>query len=334
MVDVGNEFVKAGAEREPRDLSRGRVVQGFDAVRYAPPNPGRPFGEPRRFFSAAVSDFPGRNYAVGMGGKRLVLKQRLAEPPAMEIDANGRRDIWVYQIATRTPTRITTDGINSNPLWSADGRSIQFLSTRAGRTALLRQSLDFSADPEPILSGIQGLEWGAALSPDQRHVLRQSSSGATISLVVTTLGAGSPRSFVSGNFNAWGARFSPSGRSVAYASDESRRTEVYVRSFPGPGARVQISAGGGSEPVWSRDGRSLYYAAGNQMTRATLTPEPNVSVVARDSLFSAPFFGTYLTYDVAPDGWLLVLTSSSDEHFQLVAALDWTSGLAARLASP
>ncbi len=255
---------------------------------------------------------------------------------AAEIDAAGRKDIWVYQIATRTMTRITTDGDNSAPAWGADGRSILFLSARAGRTAFVRQPLDASADAAPILSGIEGLEWGAALSPDERHVIRQSSTGATISLVTAAVGGDSQRTFVSGNYNAWGARFSPSGRSVAYASDESGRTEVYIRSFPGPGVRVQVSAGGGSEPVWSRDGLRLYYAAGNQMTSATLAPEPNVSVVTRDSLFSAPFFGTYLTpatYDVGPDGRLLVL-KPDEAHLQLVVALNWTSDLGARVAAP
>jgi serine/threonine-protein kinase len=95
MVDVGNEFVKAD-DRDRSDPSRGRVVQGFYAVRYDPSNPDRPFGEPRRLFSAAVSDFPGHNYAVGLGGTRFVFKQRLAESPLREVRLFGN---WQERLA-------------------------------------------------------------------------------------------------------------------------------------------------------------------------------------------------------------------------------------------
>jgi eukaryotic-like serine/threonine-protein kinase len=162
----------------------------------------------------------------------------------------------------------------------------------------------------------------------------QSSAGTSLQLMSATIGSDSVRNtFVGGSFNAWGARFSPSGNSVAYSSDESGRPEVYIRSFPGGGARVQVSAAGGSEPIWSPDGLHLYYAAGDQLTRATLTAEPNVAVVARDSLFSGPFFSSFFSqasYDVARDGRLL-MTRPRDDHFQLVVTLNWTAALTARL---
>lgn len=81
----GNEFVMADAGRKRTGSERGRVVQGFYAVRYDPSKPDQPFGEPRRLFSAEVADFPGRNYAVGMGGSRFVFTQRLAMTPLREV---------------------------------------------------------------------------------------------------------------------------------------------------------------------------------------------------------------------------------------------------------
>jgi serine/threonine-protein kinase len=96
VVDVGNEFVKTAEDRDRSDPSRGRVVQGFYAVRYDPARPDSPFGEPRRLFSAAVSDFPGRNYAVGQGGNRFVFKQRSAEPPLREVRLFGN---WHARLA-------------------------------------------------------------------------------------------------------------------------------------------------------------------------------------------------------------------------------------------
>jgi serine/threonine-protein kinase len=96
VVDVGNESVKTAEDRDRSDPSRGRVVQGFYAVRYDPANPDSPFGEPRWLFSAPVADFPGRNYAVGLGGNRFVFKQRSAEPPLREVRLVGN---WHARLA-------------------------------------------------------------------------------------------------------------------------------------------------------------------------------------------------------------------------------------------
>ena len=256
---------------------------------------------------------------------------------AVEVNANARSDIWIYQVATHTMSKLTTVGDNTDPEWFPDGRSVQFLSTRGGRIALWRQPVDFSGDAQQVLPTGTARQWGAVVAPDAKHVMLQTSSGGTVKLLSVAIGADSAAQlFEGGDHNAWGARFSPSGRSVAYASDESGRAEVYIRSFPGPGARIQVSAAGGSEPVWSRDGLHLHYRVGNQMTRATLTPEPAISTVARDSLFSGPFFGPILSqssYDVAPDGRMLMI-KPHDDHFQLVVSLNWTTELAARLGEP
>ncbi len=99
VVDVRNAFVKTAGDRDRSDLARGRVVQGFYAVRYDPANADSPFGEPQWLFSAAVADFPGRNYAVALGGNRFVFKQRSTEPPLREVRLLGN---WDTRIATVT----------------------------------------------------------------------------------------------------------------------------------------------------------------------------------------------------------------------------------------
>ena len=256
---------------------------------------------------------------------------------AVEIDANAHKDIWIFNVANNTPSKLTNGGDNSDPEWSSDSKSIQFLSNRNGTTGVWRQPIDNSHEAEQIVSAGAALGWGAVPSPDQKSVLLQSTIKATVTLVTASLGSDTAQHpFVGGGFNAWGGRFSPSGRSVAYVSDESGRPEVYIRQFPGPGARIPVSAAGGQEPVWSRDGLHLYYAAGNQLTRANLSAEPNVSVVSRDTLFSGPFFSTIFSqasYDVAKDGRFLMI-KPNDDHFQLVVTLNWTAQLAARLGKP
>jgi eukaryotic-like serine/threonine-protein kinase len=256
---------------------------------------------------------------------------------ALEVDADSRKDIWIYQIANHTIGKLTNEGDNSDPEWSSDGGSIHFLSSRNGKTALWRQPIDGTGDAREILSTGSGFEWGIAVAPDQEHVILQSSLSAGVGLYSAPLGAdGTRQPFSNVNYGAWAPRFSPNGRWVTYVSDESGREEVFVRPFPGPGAPVQISVAGGSHPVWSRDGLRLYYIAGNQMTAATLTPEPTFSVASRDSLFSGAFSTTKFSlssYDVARDGRILMI-KPNDDHLQLVVTLNWMSDVAARIAKP
>src|SRR5688500_19549818 len=78
---------------------------------------------------------------------------------------------------------------------------------------------------------------------------------------------------------------SPDGKLLAYASDETGRFEVYVQPIPGPGARVQVSAVGGWEPVWAANGKELFYRTGIHMMSATLSQQPSLSVLKTDTLF-------------------------------------------------
>jgi serine/threonine-protein kinase len=120
-----------------------------------------------------------------------------------------------------------------------------------------------------------------------------------------------PVRFLGTQFREGTAKFSPDGRFVAYVSDESGREEVYVRSFSGAGARVQVSASGGGQPVWSRDGRSLVFRGDGGVQEAAFrsTPEPAAEsprVLFADR-FASPQAGTHTGYDVFPDGRFLMV---------------------------
>lgn len=102
-------------------------------------------------------------------------------------------------------------------------------------------------------------------------------------------------------------RFSPDGRWLAYLSDESGTPQVYVRPFPHPDDRVQISTNYGIEPVWSRDGRHVYYRDGDRLMVATLTFTPKLDVMARTPLFADDFAMSWdvASYDVTREGEIL-----------------------------
>ena len=100
-------------------------------------------------------------------------------------------------------------------------------------------------------------------------------------------------------------RMSSDGRWLAYTSDESGRTEVLVQSFPEPGGRTQISTSGGTEPVWSRDGRELFYLNGDAMMAVEIRTSPTFSAGAPRMLFEGRFVrsaNTVASYDVSADG--------------------------------
>jgi Tol biopolymer transport system component len=135
--------------------------------------------------------------------------------------------------------------------------------------------------------------------------------------------------------------FSPDGKWVAYGSDESGRIEIYVTPYPGPGGKWQVSKAGGTEPVWARDGRALYYLEGTALMEVTLTQRgATIDVGAAQRLFEARFrsenylgYGPGRVFQVSSDGQrFLIDIVESDAALQtpITIVTNWTSLLAAR----
>jgi len=128
-------------------------------------------------------------------------------------------------------------------------------------------------------------------------------------------GGHTPQTLVQGPFNAGGARFSPDGRWVAYVSDESGRNEVYVRPYPQAGTHVQISADGGSQPVWSRNGRELFFRHGDDLIAVNVSLAANFTAGKPLIVFSrftpedssGPAYDLMADYDVSADGQRFVM---------------------------
>lgn len=136
---------------------------------------------------------------------------------------------------------------------------------------------------------------------------------------------------------------SPDGRWMAYTSDESGRVEVYVRPFPGPGERWQVSTDGGVEPIWARDGRELFFRLGDALMSAGVEPRGRA---LRTTVPRRLFEGRYLrvldlssavaaVYDVSPDGRRFVMIQGSEEAppSQLQVVIHWFDELKRRVAA-
>jgi eukaryotic-like serine/threonine-protein kinase len=279
------------------------------------------------------------------GAQRLVSNEtRTFTHPRLSPDGRriavtieGRlRDIWMYDVATATRIRLTTGSNNWAPEWTADGTHIVFVSDRDGGQRVWMQSADFTGTAK-ALSGLDPGLSSAVLSPDGTTLLMTTFVDNIARVVSAKVGEGSERAdFAAGAAWAGLARFSPDGRQVAYTSQQTGQDEVYVGPFPGSGGRVQVSVNGGTEPMWSRDGRRLYYLAGRHMMVATLTPPPNAHVVSRDSLFlTEGEVSDYspAQYDAAVDGKSLLMRRTDQQHVRLVVALRWGSMLREKLTA-
>ncbi len=251
--------------------------------------------------------------------------RRIAVTVTGELD-----DVWIYDLATGTPNKLTSGGNNSNPEWNRDGTQVFFLSDRAGKEGLWRQPIDGSRDAE-FVSRTAGI-WGSIISPDESTVvLTAPDSGGTL-LTAKLIGDTTRRRLGLGMI----PRFSPDGRTIAFVSTFFGGGEVYWQSLAEGGSRIQLSAGGGSEPVWSFDGRHVYYVNRGKLMVANLTAGPTPNLASRDSLFTGKGFGDFVgaSYDVSRDGKSFLTVQPVERSVKLVVALNWGAQLAARLGKP
>jgi Tol biopolymer transport system component len=148
-----------------------------------------------------------------------------------------------------------------------------------------------------------------------------------------------PQVFDRGQTNETAPRFSPDGHWIAYASLESGRSEIYVRPYPGPGGKYQISIEGGTEPVWNPKGKELFYRAGNKMTVVQVATQPAFSAGKPTVLFEGGYVQTPRSlpnYDVSPDGQRFVMLRAAEQaqaptHINVV--LNWFEELKRRVPS-
>jgi Tol biopolymer transport system component len=249
---------------------------------------------------------------------------------AVDLTVAGNEDIWVLDGTHATRLTFDPQG-DARPLWSPDGRDIIFYSLRSGKVDLYRKSSQGVDKETSALEGGPGgdrVRVATGYSPDGRYLLyfRASESTGTDLYVARMDGARKPMALMATPFNEYWGVFSPDGRWIAYASNETGRNEVYVMPFRPPDAagagadttasqaRWQISAAGGTFPTWRRDGKELYFTspAGDMMAAQITSSTTSVVSGVPLKLFTPAIFGAGIEaaqgrqYDVAPDGRFLV----------------------------
>jgi serine/threonine-protein kinase len=249
--------------------------------------------------------------------------------------SRSRGDFWIYDLATATMSRLTTDSATYYGEWSPDGRYFYYVHLLDKTNTVIRRRVDGSAPAESLFSDRE-LESFALHPGGQKIVYTQNHGHGVQQLVVREMPPNSPAHPLTGFPNdATAFRFSPDGRWLAYTSSESGRAEVYVRPFPGPGSRVQVSPAGGAEPVWAPDGTRLFYRdnAGRDLFVATLDPARAMTVLSRRKLFSGNFDWDWdiADYDVSRDGKELLMVRFPNEDQEIVVTTHWEKVLRERL---
>ena len=273
---------------------------------------------------------------------------------AVEIEGPNH-DFSVYDFARSVLTKITTDGLSHDPVWSPDGRRIAYRGWEANGMTMWWMPADRSAMPERLnpagvrVSPVSFSPDGQFLAFDEKNTATQDDAR------VWSLKTNTAVPVATSRFPEGSAKFSPDGKWIAYSSGESGKGEVYVQPFPGPGPKIQISNGGGFDPVWRRSGGELYYRSapafprtGDKMMVVTVSTTGGFHASAPRMLWEGNYSNgsgsscgmpgvSSSNYDVTADGQRFLMVRDDDRTDDvaksIVVVLNWAEELRAHTAA-
>jgi len=250
--------------------------------------------------------------------------QRSIANPSLSPDGNrltfsrvvgGNWDIWLIDMQGAVSKLTSALSLDFNPVWSPDGRQIFYQSNNA---SIYSRSVTEGTPEQPLLSE-PTMIYPSAVSPNGSVLLYTRATGPSTDLWYVSLGADrTPHPFVQTAFAERDGQFSPDGKWVAYQSNEAGHYEIYLQPFPGPGDRIQVSAGGGQQVRWARNGSELFYIAADQrLTSVAVTFGARGAPVLGTPLplFRTEFDSSFLTrqqYVVSPDGQRFLMNAATD----------------------
>ena len=276
---------------------------------------------------------------IGVDGDKVfnLLSVRLSPDGSRLATEAGENEgeIWVYDRKRAVNTRLTLGPLqSSSPVWSPDNQWIAYSGVRA-KNGIYRKPANGMGQEEELLAGDSMARSVLDCSPDGRSLLfGVGDSTAKGQLWVLPLaGDRKPIPATPDTYVVNSARFSPDGHWLSYSSNESGRFEVYAVPYGGGAGKWQISAAGGAQPVWRRDGKELFYWTQDNMLMSvpiTLRPQ-GIELGAARMLFrfnrAVGTVGITSPYDVSADGQRIVLITTPEAPRPITLVTNWTADL-------
>jgi eukaryotic-like serine/threonine-protein kinase len=240
-------------------------------------------------------------------------------------------DLWAYDLARNTRSRLTFDDVSTFPLWSPEGTRLAYSSGASGRYLIHVKTIGGESDE--TLPSNEGTNYPLSWSPDGRYIAGVSVNPTTANdLWVYTLDPPTAKIFLQTRFREGSPVFSPDGHFIVYVSDQSGRNELYMRAFPTGGEEWTISTDGATEPRWAQRSGELFYRNGNAMMAVDIKTSPTVTIGAPHRLFERrynPSVGYWPNYDVTPDGqrFLMIKGTGLEGPRQINVVLNWLDEL-------
>ncbi|MGH9255495.1 MAG: protein kinase domain-containing protein [Vicinamibacterales bacterium] len=269
-------------------------------------------------------------FRLSPGGRQL----------AMQLTASND-DIWVLDLERGARTRLTTEFENASPVWQSDGRAMVLASDRGGPFNLWVMSLEGTEKLERLTTSASDQN-PTSISSDGRLVAFHEFNGGMTGYDLMLLpldGERKPREFLKTRFNEFGALFSPDNRYLAYVSDETGQSEVYIRAVSGEGGRQQVSLDGGTGPVWAPNSREIFFRNGNALLSADISLTPQIKVGHSRVLFTGNYALPFVEspgYDVTPDGNAFVMVQPYEETLvsRMIVVVNWFDELRRLVPTP
>lgn len=269
--------------------------------------------------------------AISPGGKTVVVDRR--DPQT------GLFDLWLHDLARGTASRLTFNSQNNQwPVWSPDGSHIAFASSRDGGFNLYQLAMNGTSKGEPLhKTQAQAVNIPSDWSRDGRYILEtvvDLKTGRDI-WVEPLYGDRKPIPYLQTVFEERNPKLSPNGLWLAYSSDETKRDEIYIQTFPQQARKWQVSTSGGRLPLWSRDGKELFFLGADrklmvvEVKSGSMKDGAGFEVSVPKALFDARLGDDVtLWYDVSNDGrFLLPVPPERSAGDSVTVMLNWPAAL-------